>query len=55
MADAEQVRFAAFQAPYNALASARQLLGPETKFVSPNNTPSVLDGTYVLPAVGKVG
>jgi hypothetical protein len=25
------------QAPYNALASARQLLGPETKFVSPNN------------------
>jgi Protein of unknown function (DUF1254) len=26
-----------FQAPYNAVAAARQLLGPETKSVSPNN------------------
>ncbi|HET8640885.1 MAG TPA: DUF1254 domain-containing protein, partial [Pseudonocardiaceae bacterium] len=26
-----------FQAPYNHFASARRLLGPETRFVSPNN------------------
>ena len=25
------------QAPYNSFASARRLLGPETRFVSPNN------------------
>jgi len=25
------------QAPYNTFASARRLLGPETRFVSPNN------------------
>jgi hypothetical protein len=31
------------QAPYNAFAYARQLLGPETKFVSPNN-----DTLYVV-------
>ena len=32
-----------FQAPYNTFAYARQLLGPETRFVSPNN-----DTLYVV-------
>jgi hypothetical protein len=32
-----------FQAPYNTFAYARRLLGPETKFVSPNN-----DTLYVI-------
>jgi hypothetical protein len=33
-----------FQAPYNQVASARQLLGPETRFVSPNNDTLYLGG-----------
>jgi hypothetical protein len=33
-----------FQAPYNAFGSARRLLGPETRFVSPNNDTLYLGG-----------
>lgn len=32
------------QAPYNSFAYARRLLGPETKFVSPNNDTLYLGG-----------
>jgi hypothetical protein len=35
-----------FQAPYNHFGSARRLLGPETKFVSPNNDTLYVGGQF---------
>jgi hypothetical protein len=37
-------------APYNAFAAARTLIGPETKFVSPNN-----DTLYLGSSAASVG